>query len=266
MPDLYFHHVYDATASAESTVTVLGETAGDAVSFDQEIVVQVPVSALKAALSFDSSWDVPANNVLDGETLPTVTWAPRALELAMKETATKTAEDRFLAKYTDEGVTATFTDDAGDEKNAMQKVISQCSPASGSLIEQIPYEAIIKVTANGVVSDLLADILPASDTTSTHNDDRMNLFEQALAAGKASESTSGATGNGVLDFKDDDSITVYVKYVLHKKTTVELDTQLATGASKTFTLPDGTSILDGREETGPNRNYTVAWKFVAATF
>lgn len=261
---LYFHHVYDAEASAESTVKVLGETAGTAVDFDQEIVVHVPVSALKAALSFDPGWSVPADNVLNEDKLPTVTWAPRALELAMKPTDTKTAEDRFLATYTGAATTATFLDDSGASGDAMQVIISECDPAADSLIEQIPYEAIINVTAGGVVSDQLAEILPLSANTDDHESDIMNLFEQALAAGKASEETSGASG--VLDFKDDDSITVYVKYVVNKKTTVELDVAQGAGASKTFTLPNGTSIADGLDEEGPTREYTVAWKFVAATF
>jgi hypothetical protein len=262
--DLYFHTVYDATASADSTVKVLGETPGDAVPYDEEIVVNVTVQGLKDALKFDPSWTVPANNVLDADTLPTVTWDPRAMNLAAaRDGDGKSAEDRFLAKYAAAGTTATFLDDAGSSKDAMQKVISQCDPKSGSLIEKIPYEAIIKVTANGVVSDLLADILPSSANTTTHADDRMNLFEQALAAGKASEQLSGTSG--ILDFKTGDSITVYVKYSVHKKTTVELDIQLATGATKSFTLPDQTVITDGLEETGPSKYHTVAWKFVASS-
>lgn len=260
---LFLHTVYDATATAESTVKVLGETAGDAVSFDEEIVVNVTVQGLKDALKFDPSWTVPANNVLDADTLPTVTWDPRAMLAAVtKDGQGKSAEDRFLAKYADKATTATFADDAGNDKDAMQKVISQCAPKAQSLIEQIPYEAIIEVIANGVVATALSDALPASSATSTHADDRMNLFEQALAAGKASESTSGASG--VLDFKNGDSITVYVKYSVSKKTTVELDTQLSAGATKAFTLPDGTPITDGLEEQGPSSYHTVAWKFVAA--
>ena len=261
LAELYFHTVYEADASAASTVKVLGQTPGDAVSSDQTIVVHVTVAALKDALKFNPGWTVPANNVLDADTLPTVTWDPRKLEVAMKETATKTAEDRFLEKYPSEGTTAQFSDDAATLVDAMQKVISQCDPASESLIEKIPFEAIIKVTADGVESDKLAEILPISTNTDDHDSDIMNLFEQALAAGKASEQTSGATG--VLDFVEGDSITVYVKYSVHKKTTVDLDAVQGSG-SAAFKLPDGTAITDGLEETGPSKDYTVAWKFLAS--
>lgn len=258
--DLYFHTVYDAEASADSTVKVLGQTPGDAVTSDQTIVVHVTKEALQNALKFNPGWTVPANNVLDADTLPTVTWDPRTLEVAMKETATKTAEDRFLEKYPNEGTTAQFSDDAANLLDAMQKVISQCDPMDASLIEKIPFEAIIKVTADGVESDKLAEILPLSANTDDHDSDIMNLFEQALAAGKASEQTSGSTG--ILDFVEGDSITVYVKYSVHKKTTVELDSVQGTGIAA-FKLPDGTPITDGLEETGPPKDYTVAWKFVA---
>jgi len=258
---LYFHTVYDAEASAASTVTVLGQTPGDAVTADQTIVAKVSVAALQNALKFNPGWTVPANNVLDADTLPTVTWDPRALESAMKETAAKTAEDRFLEKYPTEATTAQFSDDSANLLDAMQKVISQCDPLDGSLIEKIPFEAVIKVTADGVESDKLVEILPASASTYDHGSDIMNLFEQALAAGKASEQTSGTSG--LLDFVEGDSITVYVKYSVHKKTKVGLDSVQGTGIAA-FKLPDGTPITDGLEETGPAKDYTVAWKFLAS--
>lgn len=279
--NLQYYTVYTADASATNTLTVLGET-GVAETVDQTIVVHVPASALKEALTFNPSWEKPANNVLDADYLPTVTWDPSKLADAMKADAdTKTAEDRFLAKYTLQGKDAMFTDDAATSLETMQQWIAYVPPPATSDIEKIPFEAIIKVVPGAVTAGKLGDsarlgaspVVVGNGDAGAHASDVMNLFEQALAAGRATESANGdvgAAGAGKLEFVNGDSITVYVTYTISKTVRVEIDTLNRTGSAQ-YQIPGG-ALIDAStplEESTANADKvvkTVAYKFLAATF
>jgi len=276
--DLQYYTVYTADASATNTLTVLGET-GVAETPDQTIVVHVPVSALKDALTFDPSWTKPADNVLDADTLPTVTWDPKKLADAMKADGdTKTAEDRFLAKYTAQGKDAVFADDAATSLDTMQKWIAYVPPPTGSDIEKIPFEAIIKVVPGAVTAGKLGDsdrlgaspVVVGNGDAGAHASDVMNLFEQALAAGRATESANGdatAANAGKLEFVNGDSITVYVSYTISKSVTVTIDALNGTGSAQ-YQIPGG-ALIDAStpltESTADADKVvkTVAYKFLA---
>jgi hypothetical protein len=277
--DLQYYTLYTADASATNTLTVLGET-GVASTVDQTIVVHVPASALKEALTFNPSWEIPADNVLDTEKLPTVTWDPSKLEAAMKlDGDSKTAEDRFLAKYTLQGKDATFEDDAGSSLETMQQWIAYVPPPADSDIEKIPFEAIIKVVPGAVTAGKLGDsqrlgaspVVVGNADAGAHASDVMNLFEQALAAGRATESANGdvgAAGAGKLEFVNGDSITVYVVYTISKTVRVEIDVVNATGSAQ-YQIPGVAQVIDTAhplEESTADADKvskTVAYKFLA---
>ena len=290
--ELYYTSTYAADANATNTLTVLGETS-TGLTADQEIVVHVPASALKDALKFDPSWVKPANNVLDAETLPTVTWDPKKLADAMATTDGKTAEDRFLAKYKDQGKDAVFDDDEANSLDTMQKWIAYVPPPANSDIEKIPFEAIIKVVPGAVTAGKLGDSARLGNTTpvetSDHASNVMALFEQALAAGRASEEANGNDGTGggsagvdagKLSFVNGDSITVYVTYSLSKTVQVEVDSTTIAGDAQ-YKIPGG-PLIDPASTQGdyPLSETTsqdakdndarctkvVAYKFLAATF
>ena len=276
--DLQYYTLYTADASATNTLTVLGET-GVASTVDQTIVVYVPASALKDALTFDPSWEKPADNVLDMEKLPSVTWNPKALADAMKaDTDSKTAEDRFLAKYTAQGKDAAFEDDAATSLDTMQKWIAYVPPPAGSDIEKIPFEAIVKVVPGAVTAGKLGDsarlgappVVVGNSDAGAHASDVMNLFEQALAAGRATESANGdasAANAGKLEFVNGDSITVYVSYTISKSVTVTIDALNGTGSAQ-YQVPGG-ALIDAStpltESTADADKVvkTVAYKFLA---
>lgn len=281
-PEFYYNTIYTADASATNTLTVLGET-GVAETPDQTIVVHVPVSALKDALTFNPSWVKPANNVLDTETLPTVTWDPSKLADAMTADAdSKTAEDRFLDVYTDQGKDAVFDDDAATSLDTMQKWIAYVPPPATSDIEKIPFEAIIKVVPGAVTAGKLGDsarLGAAPIATDSKSSDVMNLFEQALAAGRATEAANGdaaAADAGKLDFQVGDSMTVYVRYSLSKTVTVEIDSADKTGSTAQYQIPGVASLInsanplsestsDDDKDNNPLCSKLVAWKFVASS-
>ena len=266
---------------------MLGETGGELATPAQTIVVHVPASALKEALTFDASWVKPANNVLDEDTLPTVTWDPKKLADAMATTDGKTAEDRFLAKYKDQGKDAVFDDDEANSLDTMQKWIAYVPPPANSDIEKIPFEAIIKVVPGAVTAGKLGDssrlgaspVVVASSDIGAATSKVMNLFEQALAAGKVTEEANGnasAVDAGKLQFEVGDSITVYVIYSLTKTVTVEIDDlDDALGSVAQYKIPGVAQAIDGSnplsESTDTSdattlsyRTKTVAYKFVAA--
>ena len=284
--ELYYTTTYAADANATNTLTVLGETS-TGLTPAQEIVVHVPASALKDALTFDPSWVKPANNILSAETLPTVTWNPKKLSDAMATTDSKTAEDRFLDMYTDQGKDAVFYDDAANSLDTMQKWIAYVPPPGGSDIEKIPFEAIIKVVPGAVTAGKLGDsarlggsaVTVLGSDTGAATSKVMNLFEQALAAGKVTEEANGnasAAGAGQLQFVNGDSITVYVVYSLTKTVTVEIDNiDDAYGLVAQYKIPGVVQVIDASNplsestdttDTGTllYRSKTVAYKFVAA--
>jgi len=255
----------DATAVATNVLTVLGETSAGVTEY-QEIVVNVTLEALKNSLKHEKTWTLPADNVLDANSLPQVTFDLQALVSAMAVDAnSKTAEYRFVARYTT-GRNASFNDDAGDSKEAMQRWIMEAPPAANSEIETIPFEAVIKVVPGAVDATALKDLNnPAA--TDVYDSAVMNLFEQALAAGKLGPEVTQGTSDVFDNFVVGDSITVYVKYEIKRTTTVEIDALSAVGAGVAkFKLNNGT-VIDAATpltEVGEPMDRIVAYKFVAA--
>jgi len=255
----------DATAVATNVLTVLGETSAGVTEY-QEIVVNVTLEALKNSLKHEKEWTLPADNVLDANSLPQVTFDLQALVSAMAVDAnSKTAEYRFVARYTT-GRNASFNDDAGDSKEAMQRWIMEAPPAANSEIETIPFEAVIKVVPGAVDATALKDLNnPAA--TDVYDSAVMNLFEQALAAGKLGPEVTQGTSDVFDNFVVGDSITVYVKYEIKRTTTVEIDALSAVGAGVAkFKLNNGT-VIDAATpltEVGEPMDRIVAYKFVAA--
>ena len=262
MSALLYNSIFDASATATNTLTVLGETSIGQTS-DQEIVVYVPLSALKASLLHDASWTRPAKDVLEANNCPEVTFVLSALTSAMKkDTSAPTplsAEDRFLAKYSS-GKDSSFDDDASLTKQAMQRWVMEAAPMADSIIETIPFEAIVEVNAGGITATAL-NTLDDPAASNFHTSDVMNLFEQALAAGKLNKEAIQGSSNKCDNFLVGDSITVYVRYAVTRTTDVKLDSDNATAGVPKFKL-NGVEY-ESMHEVGVATDKVVAYKFVA---
>jgi hypothetical protein len=275
--NLQYQSVYAAEASQNTTLTVLGED-GLSIVPDETIVSEVSLAALKNALKYSPGWAFPADGKIAPDTdLPDVTWDPSALVAAMKESSGETVEDKFVKKYTT-GTAPTFEDDSlpsGATCDSIQKLLYNLMPASASIIDEIPFEAITKVAVSTPLVDSLASKLVASAATDNQASPQFNLFEAAIAAGRAPVEGSADDRAGQLALQAGDSFSVFVRYALSKSRTVEIDSVqgVASGdagasagvSAAKFRFPNGDLLVagsnDSDEATG---THLVEWKFVAA--
>lgn len=283
--NLQYQSVYAAEASQNTTLTVLGED-GLSLVADQTIVAHVSLAALKDALKYSGesasqvSWTFPADRKISPDTdLPYVKWDPSVLVAAMLETNTpdgtdsESVERRFVKKYTT-GTAPTFTDDDAVTKDSVQKLLYNLMPASASIIDDIPFEAITKVAVTIPDVDSLASKLVAAAATDDQASPQFNLFEAAIAAGRAPVEGSADDNAGKLAFADGDSISIFVRYALSKTRTVEIDAaqgvasgdagaSAGTSASK-FRFPNGDLLVAGsNDEDSATGTHLVEWKFKA---
>ena len=273
--NLQYQSVYAAEASQNTSLTVLGED-GLSIVPDETIVSEVSLAALKNALKYSPGWAFPADGKIAPDTdLPDVTWDPSALVGAMKESSGETVEAKFVKKYTT-GTAPTFADDAANTCDSIQKVLYNLQTASASIIDDIPFEAITKVAVTTPSVDSLASKLVASSPTDNQASPQFNLFEAAIAAGRAPVEGSGDDSAGKLALNAGDSISVFVRYALSKSRTVEIDlaqgvpsgdaadTAGASSAPK-FRFPNGDLLAAGDNDSdSATGTHLVEWKFVAA--
>lgn len=271
--NLQYQSVYAAEASQNTTLTVLGED-GLSIVADQTIVSHVSLAALKNALKYSPGWTFPADGKISPDTdLPDVTWDPSVLVAAMKESSGETVEDKFVKKYTT-GTAPTFADDAAVTIDSVQKLLYNLAPASASIIDEIPFEAITKLAVSTPTVDSLASKLVAAAATDDQASPQFNLFEAAIAAGRAPVEGSADDNAGKLALADGDSFSVFVRYALSKSRTVEIDAaqgvasgdagaSAGTSASK-FRFPNGDLLVAGSNDSdSATGTHLVEWKFVA---
>jgi hypothetical protein len=300
--NLYWQKPVSAAAANTTTLTLIGQT-NDPLTPDQVIVVNVPVAEMKNALIYDSLWEAPQDGAtVPGEQpYPHVTFNPKLLaDSAVADADSLTAEGRFLTVEAEPSVAApTFADDRGDDSLwTLQSYFmnSAFSFGSSSVIGQVPAESVKKVEAGKLVVDVLSgDGLPSGDLfeqsdapiladeyTYTGSGDEnfvLELFKQAVAAGKIKAATASSTGGAPtstaepadaagfskVDFKVNDSITIYVTYNMTKKKKVKLDTA-DTGADAKFTIMVNgvaTELKTDDDETSTVTSVVVAYQFVA---
>jgi hypothetical protein len=171
----------------------------------------------------------------------------------MKSTDDETVETKFVKKYTT-GTAPTFADDAAATIDSVQKLLYNLMPASASIIDDIPFEAITKVAVSTPTVDSLASKLVAAAATDVKTSPQFNLFEAAIAAGRAPVEKTADDNAGKLALQNGDSISVFVRYALSKGRTVVVDaaqgvasgdanaTAGASSASK-FRFPNGGALL-----------------------
>lgn len=299
--NLYWQKPVTAAAANTTTLTLIGQT-NDPLTPDQVIVVEVPLADMKNALIYDSLWEAPQDGAtVPGEQpYPHVTFNPKLLaDSAVADADSLTAEGRFLTVDAEPSVAApTFADDGGDNSLwTLQAYFMNSAFAFGSssVIGQVPAESVKKVEAGKLVVDVLSgDGLPSGDLfengdpiladtyTYTGSGDEnfvLELFKQAVAAGKIKAATASATGGAPtstaeaadvagfskVDFKVNDSITIYVTYNMTKKKKVKLDTADNGGAAKFTITIDGAEVEleEDQEETSTPTSVVVAYQFVA---
>ena len=277
--NLQYQSVYAAEASQNTTLTVLGED-GLSIVADQTIVSHVSLAALKNALKYSGesasqvSWTFPADGKISPDTdLPYVTWNPSVLVAAMKESSGETVEDKFVKKYTT-GTAPSFADDAAVTIDSVQKLLYNLATASASIIDDIPFEAITKVAVTTPTVDSLASKLVVAAATDDQASPQFNLFEAAIAAGRAPVEGSADDNAGKLALANGDSFSVFVRYALSKSRTVEIDgaqgvasgdagASAGTSASK-FRFPNGDLLIAGTNDSdSATGTHLVEWKFVA---
>ena len=265
--NIVYHAPFNGTAANLTTLTVLGETA-IGVAADQEIVVNVPLSALKECITWDSAWTRPANGIVNSSNPPEVTFALSKLSAAMVADGDgNTAEDRFTATYA--SYSAEFDDDGNNKRTPIQRYLADALPQVGSKIETIPFEAISKVDVSAMAVTKLSD-LSDPDSSVLMDSDVMNLFEQALAAGALGTEADNGSKGYFDNFVVGDSVTIYLNYSVTRTTKLEVDSNVSTNPTTAglpkFTLADGTVVDTANpiEEVGVAVNKLVAYKFVAA--
>lgn len=273
--NLQYQSVYAADASQDTTLTVLGED-GLSIVADEVIVSNVSLTALKNALKYSPGWTFPADGKISPDTdLPDVTWDPSVLVAAMAESSGETVEDKFVKKYTT-GTAPTFADDSSATCDSIQKVLYNLQTASASIIDEIPFEAITKVAVSTPTVDSLASKLIASSATDNQASPQFNLFEAAIAAGRAPVEGDANDAAGKLALALGDSFSVFVRYALSKSRTVVIDLAQgvpsgdaadAAGASSApkFRFPNGDLLAAGDNDSdSATGTHLVEWKFVAA--
>jgi len=299
--NLYWQKPVTAAAGNTTTLTLIGQT-NDPLTPDQVIVVNVPVAEMKNALIYDSLWEAPQDGAtVPGEQpYPHVTFNPKLLaDNAVADGDSLTAEGRFLTVDAEPSVARpTFTDDNGDNSLwTLQSYFMNSAFAFGSssVIGQVPAETVKKVEAGKLVVDALSgDGLPSGELFeagdpillgdykyigTTDENFVLELFKQAVAAGKVKAATPSAsggaptstaeaadvTGFSKVDFKVNDSITIYVTYNMTKKKKVKLDTAANGGAAKFTITIDGEEVEleEDQEETSTPTSVVVAYQFVA---
>ena len=272
--NLQYQSVYAAAASQNTTLTVLGED-GLSIVANQTIVSHVSLAALKNALKYSPGWAFPADGtIVPDMALPDVTWDPSVLVAAMAESSGETVEDKFVKKYTT-GTAPTFADDGSATIDSIQKLLYNLATASHSIIDDIPFEAITKVAVSTPTVDSLASKLVASAATVDQASPQFNLFEAAIAAGRAPVEGDGNDQAGKLALALGDSFSVFVRYALSKTRTVEIDAAQgvpsgdagdAAGASSApkFRFPNGDLLVAGTNDAdSATGTHLVEWKFVA---
>ena len=296
--NLYWQLPLSASASNTTTLTVIGQTENP-LSPDEVIVAHVPLSHMKESLIFKSNWVAPKDGatVPGSQEYPDVQFNPLELVNFQHLENTLSAEGRFLSVDPAPTVAAPpFTDDSGD--NALWTLQAYFMNSeftfTNTVIGQIPAESVKKVEAGALTSDVLSRtglpdaLVPGSNILSApyiwapgaqDSDFALDLFKQADAAGKVRAATvnplggaptsaadaSSVRGYSQVDFKLNDSITIYVTYAMTKTKKVSLDDA---GENQKFQITTASGVVeftggDNNEEVSTATNVTVAYQFVA---
>ncbi len=266
--ELKFQCLFEASATGSYDITVLGEGA-QAVTVDETIVVNVPLTDMRKLLVFESTWaeyslGSTGFSATDNGTQP-VPNVQLQLDHIIGDTlnnlscALTGAGTGFVAatkKITD--------DDESDCKSLPHWFTANSSEflfgaVTGGALMSIPQEAIKQIENKGIEGSLLSDVFSHHDTTEeTFRPALLNLFEQAVAASKVTVGTTGETGpntgNVGLDANDiigsasswagtadlrpaygvqfvaDDTLSMYVRYSMVKERTYKVDQENTTGS------------------------------------
>ena len=159
-----------------------------------------------------------------------------------------------------------ITDDEAGERKALPLWFTENSSdftfsgVAGGALMSIPQEAIRSIDNKGIAGSLLSQVFSHHDTTEdTYRPALLNLFEQAVAARKVTVGTTGETGpnadNNALavnvndltgaaltwagiddkkpaygvQFAENDTLSMYVKYSMVKARTYKVDTDFTSG-------------------------------------
>jgi hypothetical protein len=269
---LYYQHTFSAAAAMNTDITLLGED-NDAKTPDQLIMVNVSPAQLNSILSYSSQWTAGAGPTGAAGDQPTPDPKVNFNDVATSTRAVA-LQNLFKAAGSAGDANPTMTDDSGDSSlETLQNYFVNLSfswnlkddagVVDATDLNAIPAENVTKVEIGAITSDTLAQVLPGAKDGDTYvadhpageEDYARDLFEQAVAAGKA-------PAGGVTNFEVNDSVTVYVTYNLAKTKTFLLDTVQDSGTAK-FRIA-GTDIEVGNSTVlSGTASVTIAWQFKA---
>ena len=203
--ELKFQCLFEAGATGSYDITVLGEGA-QAVTVDETIVMNVPMSDMRKLLVFESNW---AEYVL-GSTGFSATddgSQPAPKVQLQLDHIIGTALNNLSCALTGAGpgyqtAEKKIADDSASSRNSLPHYFTANSAdflfsgVAGGALMSIPQEAIKSIDNKGIVGSLLKDVFShhSTDEADAYTPALLNLFEQAVAASKVTVGTTGETG------------------------------------------------------------------------
>ena len=205
--ELKFQCLFEASATGSYDITVLGEGA-QAVTVDETIVVNVPLTDMRKLLVFESTWAEYSLGSTGFSATDNGTQPVPNVQLQLDHIIGPVLDNLSCALTGAEGAagystsTKFITDDAGTStrKSLPYYFTTNSSEflfgaVTGGALMSIPQEAIKQIENKGIEGSLLSDVFSHHDTTEeTFRPALLNLFEQAVAASKVTVGTTGETG------------------------------------------------------------------------
>lgn len=268
----YNYPDWEASVDQTNTITVLGEDSG-ALTVDETIVVNVPLSKLQECVVYDSNWTPLTGEEVGEQPLPKVAFRPS------ESYAAKSELDAMFAKLKDKGTgtvsARTFNDDAAASHDNFGKILITDVSFSGSVLESedLPKVAIRSIAEGDIAVEELTTTVASVTTSSTaHKAYLEGLFEQLVAADRIKLSDGAATDASWGPAKKPsllagDSLSFKIKYNFTKTREYEVDGLDAGNGNtepKALTLTIGGSTFtiqvgaDGSETSEPfSRTYAI---------
>lgn len=260
MSALKYQQVFTADINQITDITLAGQSDDAPVTPDHKVTLSVLKAELDALLTWTGEYSSTnvADSLGDGGAevvFPSVTFNPAAIfgnasVMAVAERLNSVSYDLLTSPNHDvptlqgqfKGISAaTFTSDLA------------WAPAN------IPLEAVVKVVNNAMTGNKFTEAITASNATDQRSSKPVDLYEQAVAAGK--------TKTGSLNLSVGDSVSLYITYTLAKTRTYHLDTADAAtqfgDAPLAKAMVGGVSVTDGDSESAIVTK-TYEFEFVAA--
>jgi len=237
---LHLQQTYTAAVSQTTTVTLMGEQAVAPLVAD--LTITVPSCNLNSILTLSNAYSADLKDAFGNPTYPSVSGSFTGLL-----SSASSIDADFNDKTKDKLSAANSSVDTlqGKFKN------ESWSYGGSAFATTYPLEAVIKVENADIVGGTLSDALSAGIEAPK----ALELFEQALAAGKVVDSATATT------FVSGDSVSVYVTYTLTKTRVFQADSTENSGG---YIVADGRTIDISHTvtELATAKTFVYEWKFV----